>query len=65
MKPTNNIVDRIQYLTVSLILKLQENIYTYVPNTHYVSAGEAGPHIVRFLDLFIDVFLEVQNKKYS
>ena len=26
-------------------------------------AGGAGQHVVGFLDLFIDVFLEVQNKK--
>ena len=30
-----------------------------------MSAGEAGRHVVGFLDFFIDVFLEVQNKRYS
>ena len=47
------------------ILDLQENIYTQVSNTYYMSAGEAGRHVVGLLDFFIDVFLEVQNKKYS
>ena len=28
-------------------------------------AGGAGQHVVGFLDLFIDIFLEVQDKKYS
>ena len=48
---------------MSLILDLRENIYTQVFKTHYISAGEAGRHVVGFLDLFIDVFLEVQDKK--
>ena len=30
-----------------------------------MSGGEAGRHVVGFLDLFIDIFLEVQNKRYS
>ena len=30
-----------------------------------MSAGEAGRHVVGFLDFFIDIFLEVQDKKYS
>ena len=30
-----------------------------------MSAGEAGRHVVEFEDLNIDVFLEVQSKKYS
>ena len=30
-----------------------------------MSAGEAGRDVVGFLDLFIDVFLEVQNKRSS
>ena len=55
----------IQYLTIYFILDLQENIYTQVPKTHYMSVGEAGRHVVGFLDLFIDVFLEIQNKRYS
>ena len=53
------------YLTISVILELQENIYTQAPKTHYMSAGETGRHVVGFLDLLIDVFLEVQNKRYS
>ena len=40
-------------------------IYTEVPKTHYMSAGEAGRHVVDFLDLFINVSLEGQNKKDS
>ena len=28
-------------------------------------AGEAGQHVVSFEDLNIDIFLEVQNKRYS
>ena len=28
-------------------------------------AGGAGQHEVGFLDFFIDIFLEVQDKKYS
>ena len=40
-------------------------ISNIVPKTHYMSAGEAGRHVVGFLDLFRDVFLEVQNKRYS
>ena len=31
----------------------------------HMSAGEAGGHVVGFLDLFIDIFLEVQDKKCS
>ena len=46
-----------QYLTISFILNLQENIYKKVKKTYYMSAG------VGFEDLSIDVFLEVQNKK--
>ena len=30
-----------------------------------MSAGFAGRHVVRFEDLSIDIFLEVQNKRYS
>ena len=30
-----------------------------------MSAGEARRHVVGFLDLFIDIFLEVQNRRYS
>ena len=30
-----------------------------------MSAGFAGRHVVVFLDLFIDCFLDVQNKRYS
>ena len=29
-----------------------------------MSTGEASRHGVCFVDLFIDVFLEIQNKKY-
>ena len=33
------------------------------PQNHYMSAGEADRHVVGFLDLFIDIFLEVQDKR--
>ena len=46
------------------MLDLQENIYTQVPQTHYMTAGEAGRHVVGFVYFPIDVFLEVQNEKY-
>ena len=46
-----------QYLTVSLILDIQENIYNKVKKTYYVSAG------VDFGDLNIDISLEVQDKR--
>ena len=46
-------------------MDLQENIYIQVPQTHYMSADEAGRHVVGFLDFVIDVFLEVQNTRYS
>ena len=61
MKPISNIVCQIQYLAISFILDLQDT----VPKTNYMSAGEAGRHVVGFLDFFIDIFLEVQNKRYS
>ena len=50
-----------QYATRSLILDLDDNIYTYVPKTHYMSAVETSRHVVGFLDLFIDVLPEVHN----
>ena len=37
-----------------------ENIYKKVKKTY-----EAGRHVVGLGDLSIDVFLEVQNKRYS
>ena len=46
-------------------MDLQENIYKKVKKTYYMSAGFAGRHVVGFEDLSIDVFLEVQNKRYS
>ena len=46
-------------------MDLQENIYKKVKKTYYVSAGFAGQHVVDFGDLNIDIFLEVQDKKYS
>ena len=61
----NTIVYEIEYLTICFILDLQENIYTYLPQTYYMSPGEAGRHVVGFLCFFIDIFLEVQNKRYS
>ena len=67
MKPINNIVYYIQYLTISVILDLPENIYAQVPKTNYMymSAGEAGRYVVSVLECVIDVFLEVQYKRYS
>ena len=59
----SNIVYWIQYLTVPFTLDLQEDIYTQVPNTHYMSATEAGRHVVDLFDFCIAVFLEVQNKR--
>ena len=52
-------------MTIPFILDLQENIYKQVKKTYYMLAGFAGQHVVGFLDFFIDIFLEVQNKKYS
>ena len=65
MKPISNIAYEIQYLTISFILDFQENIYEKVKKTYYMSAGFAGRHVVGFPYLLIDVFLEVQDKKYS
>ena len=48
-----------------LIWDLQENIYTKVKKTYYMSAGFAGRHVVDFGDLNIDISLEVQDKRYS
>ena len=48
-------------LTISFILELQENICKQVKKTYY----EAGRHVVDFGDLNIDMFLEVQNIRYS
>ena len=52
-------------LTIFLILDLQENIYRKVEKIDYPSAGFAGRWIVDFKDLSIDMFLEIQNPKYS
>ena len=54
-----------KYLVIFVILDLQENIYKKIKKTYYMSAGFAGRHVVGFEDLSIDVFLEVQNKRYS
>ena len=47
------------------ILDLQGNIYKQVKNSYYMLAGGAGQHVVGFWDLDIDIFLKVQDKKYS
>ena len=47
-----------QVLAMPFILDLLENIYTKVPQTHYVGQ-------VASLDFFTDVVLELQNKIYS
>ena len=65
MKPINNIAYSIQYCTIFVILDLQENTYKQVKKIYYVSAGFAGRHVVGFLIFCIDIFLEVQDKKYS
>ena len=46
-------------------MDLQENIYEKVKKTYYMLAGFAGQHVVSFEDLNIEIFLEVQNKRYS
>ena len=66
MKPISNIVYQIHYLTIFSILDLQENIYTEVSKLHYMSASEAGRHVVDFFSIFyINIFLEVQDKRYT
>ena len=62
--PITNIVYEMQYLTIAFTLDLQKYIYEQIMKTYYVSAGFAGRHVVGFRDLSIDIFLEVQNKKY-
>ena len=61
----SNLVYWIQYLTILFILELQEHIYRKVEKIDYPLAGEAGQGIIVFWDLSIDIFLELQNKKYS
>ena len=40
--------------------------YLYLSHKHRLSVGRRSrPRIVGFLDLFIDMFLEVQNERYS
>ena len=58
MKLISKIVYEMQCLTVFLILDLQEHIYKKV-------ISSACQHVVGFKDLSIDVFLEVQNERYS
>ena len=41
------------------------HLHRLVKKTSYMSAGFAGRHVVNFEDLSIDVFLEVQDNKYS
>ena len=48
-----------------LIVDLQENIYKQVEKIDDPSTGFAGRRIVDLGDLSIDIFLEVQNEKYS
>ena len=64
MKPRNNsLLDTM--FDYMFIWDLQENIYKQVKKTYYMLAGEAGQYVVSFEDLNIDIFLEVQNKRYS
>ena len=44
---------------------LHENIYNKIKKTYFMSAGFAGRHVGGLGDLSIDVFLDVQNKRYS
>ena len=46
-------------------MDLQENVNKKVKKTYYMLAGFAGQHVVSVEDLNIDMFLEVQNQKYS
>ena len=63
MKPISNIVYWIQYLTLSFILDLQET--SILNSSKPTTCRPAKRHVVGFLDFFIDVFLEVQHKRYS
>ena len=54
----------VSFYVVFLILDLQDNIYKKNQKTYYVLVGSAGQHVVGFWDLNIDIFLEVQDKKY-
>ena len=65
MKPIGNIAYWLQYVFILFILYLQQNISNKVKKTFYMSAGFAGQHVVGFEDLSINVFLEVQNERYS
>ena len=65
MQPIHNIVYHIQFVTIFCILDLQVNTYLQIKKTCYMSAGFAGGHVVGFGDLSMDVFLEVQNKRYT
>ena len=47
------------------MLDLKEHIYTKLQKTYYMSANFAGRHVVGFGDLSIDVFLGVQNSRYT
>ena len=47
------------------MLNLQENIDKQIKNTYYISAGFAGRHVVGLGDFSMDIFLEVQNKRYG
>ena len=50
---------------VSVYLYLQEAIHKQIKETYYMSAGFAGRHVVDFGALNVDMFLEVQDKRYS
>ena len=65
MKLKNNIVDYVQYLTISFLLDRHGNIYNKIKKTYYMSADFAGRHVVGFGDSSIDVFMEVQKERYS
>ena len=67
MKPRNSIFYWIQYLNIFFVLDIQEYIHTIWTSRNIVLAGEAGRHVVHVgvLDLFMDDFLEVQNRRYG
>lgn len=48
-----------------LILYLQESIYTWVPQTCYMSDGEARQHVVDVLAFSIHAFQGIQDQRYN
>ena len=46
-------------------MDLQENIDEKIKKTYYMTAGFAGQHVMGFGDLGTDIFVEIQNERYS